>query len=223
MARGHPLGARRYAPTTQWPPRGARLTVTFAEGDDSASGIEMDVTFDLFTGVPLVAKHVRVRGGGSRRLATRALRFSPATPSSRRPTVPPTAARRRSAGGRCSRRGPTSRGAAATTLVDARYVETRAIRAERVVGYGTAGRALSWATTVRTSPRSALLMMHDDAHDYERQARSAARAARARAVVDGGALFFHLTDTSADGVRHAVDQMTQVGFELLIFSFGHGF
>ena len=54
---------RRYASTTQWPPRGARLTVTFAEGDDSASGIEMDVTFDLFTGVPLVAKHVRVRGG----------------------------------------------------------------------------------------------------------------------------------------------------------------
>ena len=93
-----------------------------------------------------------------------------------------------------------------------------------MVGYenGGPGVVLSDDGANFTSFR-ALLMMHDDAHDYG-QARAALRALRALAPRPTEApLFFHLTDTSADGVRHAVDQMAQVGFELLIFSFGSDF
>ena len=36
-------------------------------------------------------------------------------------------------------------------------------------------------------------------------------------------IFFHATDVSDAGFRRAVDQMAEVGFEMLIFSFGSGF
>jgi hypothetical protein len=35
-------------------------------------------------------------------------------------------------------------------------------------------------------------------------------------------VFMHLTDTSAEGVRKAVDQCAAAGFEMIILSFGSG-
>ena len=36
-------------------------------------------------------------------------------------------------------------------------------------------------------------------------------------------IFFHMTDSSSDAVRAAVDQMVEVGFDMLIYSFGSDF
>ena len=36
-------------------------------------------------------------------------------------------------------------------------------------------------------------------------------------------IFFHATNVTDAGFRHAIDQMAEVGFEMLIFSFGSGF
>merc|ERR1712216_614964 len=36
-------------------------------------------------------------------------------------------------------------------------------------------------------------------------------------------IFFHATDVTEDGFKRAIDQMAEVGFEMLIYSFGSGF
>jgi len=36
-------------------------------------------------------------------------------------------------------------------------------------------------------------------------------------------IFFHATDVEAGGFKKAIDRMAEVGFEMLIYSFGSGF
>ena len=36
-------------------------------------------------------------------------------------------------------------------------------------------------------------------------------------------IFFHATDVSDSGFKETIDQMAEVGFDMLIFSFGSGF
>lgn len=43
------------------------------------------------------------------------------------------------------------------------------------------------------------------------------------AILQENPIFFHMTDASPDKVRSILDQMSEVGFEMMIYSFGSGF
>lgn len=68
------------------------------------------------------------------------------------------------------------------------------------------------------------LLLATDSSELTRYTLSRHRLTRALAPhVSENPIFFHATDVSIDGFKRAVDQMAEVGFEMLIFSFGSGF
>ena len=68
------------------------------------------------------------------------------------------------------------------------------------------------------------LLLATDSSDLRRYTLSRHRLTKLLAPhVTENPIFFHATDVSASGFRRAVDQMADVGFEMLIFSFGSGF
>jgi len=68
-----------------------------------------------------------------------------------------------------------------------------------------------------------LLLAHDST-DVERQALGRHRTTMLLAPhVLENPVFFHATDISIDGFKTAINQMADVGFEMMIFSFGSGF
>eukprot|EP01065_Artemidia_motanka_P000574 TRINITY_DN1026_c0_g1_i1.p1 TRINITY_DN1026_c0_g1~~TRINITY_DN1026_c0_g1_i1.p1 ORF type:complete len:774 (+),score=191.91 TRINITY_DN1026_c0_g1_i1:58-2379(+) len=63
-----------------------------------------------------------------------------------------------------------------------------------------------------------------DSWDVERQSLARHRSTQLLAPhVLENPVFFHATDISESGFKNAIDQMAEVGFEMLIFSFGSGF
>eukprot|EP00746_Dinoflagellata_sp_MGD_P020930 gnl/MRDRNA2_/MRDRNA2_14879_c0_seq1.p1 gnl/MRDRNA2_/MRDRNA2_14879_c0~~gnl/MRDRNA2_/MRDRNA2_14879_c0_seq1.p1 ORF type:complete len:566 (-),score=92.93 gnl/MRDRNA2_/MRDRNA2_14879_c0_seq1:71-1666(-) len=68
------------------------------------------------------------------------------------------------------------------------------------------------------------LLLVADSTDFERRALMRQRVTQLLAPhVTENPVFFHATDVSEKGFKNAVDQMVEVGFEMLIFSFGSGF
>ena len=68
------------------------------------------------------------------------------------------------------------------------------------------------------------LLLATDSSDITRQTLSRHRVTKLLAPhVTENPIFFHATDVSEEGFKLAIDQMAEVGFEMLIFSFGSGF
>jgi len=69
----------------------------------------------------------------------------------------------------------------------------------------------------------ALTLLHDT-FDVERQSLARARVTALLAPhTTENPIFFHATDVSEEGFKAAIDQMAEVGFEMLIYSFGTNF
>lgn len=69
----------------------------------------------------------------------------------------------------------------------------------------------------------ALTLIHDS-FELERQSLARARVTELLApATTENPIFFHATKVDDEGFRLAVDQMAEVGFEMLIYSFGSGF
>jgi hypothetical protein len=85
---------------------------------------------------------------------------------------------------------------------------------------GTAGVDISSATF--TSFRVVELVV--DTLDLERQSLSRHRMNRLLSPqIQENPIFFHGTQADSQGMRSAVDQLTAIGFEMFIYSFGSGF
>lgn len=68
------------------------------------------------------------------------------------------------------------------------------------------------------------LLLATDSAEIERSTLARHRLTQLLAPhVTENPIFFHATDVSDAGFRNAIDQMAEVGFEMLIFSFGSGF
>ena len=69
-----------------------------------------------------------------------------------------------------------------------------------------------------------VMTLATDSDDIERQALAGHRTTQLLAPhTTENPIFFHATDVTPIGFKATVDQMSEVGFEMLIFSFGSGF
>lgn len=69
-----------------------------------------------------------------------------------------------------------------------------------------------------------VMSLATDSDEVERQALAGHRTTQLLAPhTTENPVFFHATDVSAAGFKATIDQMAEVGFEMLIFSFGSGF
>ncbi|WP_300726775.1 LamG-like jellyroll fold domain-containing protein [uncultured Rikenella sp.] len=69
----YPWSRKFHAPAADWPPKGLRLTLTFAAPGDvpQVKGVEVRVHYEIYDGLPVIAKWIEVVNDGARELLLR--------------------------------------------------------------------------------------------------------------------------------------------------------
>ncbi len=212
-----------------WPPAGASLTLTFVTPADAPS-VAIDVRYEIYDGLPVIAKKLTLRNTGQtpvrlNRFASESLAFTEAEsavgpqPSWRMPNV--------HVGSTFMFGGDTPENATKVVhwLPDPAY--------STQVNY-----ALSMPAILECRPPIGpdvvvqpggtfegfwtYLLLHDST-GRERQGLAVRRMYRTLAPwIEDSPLMLHLTSTDETVARTAIDQAADVGFEMVIFSFGSG-
>jgi hypothetical protein len=213
-----------------WPPEGVALTLHFVAPDGKASGVTVDVHYEMYDGLPVVAKWISIHNGGSS--AIRLNRFVSEIVGfvESESVVNPIGCWRVQniyVASDYSFDGDTPENAnhVAYWVTDPHYtsqvnyeLKTPAVLECRPplgpdVDIPAGGSLESFRVYE---------LIHDST-DRERKGLQIRRLYRALAPwTTENPLMLHLTATDADHVKTALDQCAELGFEMVIFSFGSG-
>lgn len=242
-----PAWAARYgAPRGVWPPRGRQLRLTFI---DLPTGLETDVVYELYDGLPVLAKWLELRNPGSKPLDIEGMRTDEIAIN--RAQAPGllymeseyafnhmAAVRWRDDPAYGTQPGNSLREPvsgeslrfASNALLDNLWAHPDAGE----MGETGEGRLLLTSQypqgpDVRLEPGSTFrsfrtfLLLHDT-EERERQSLSRRRMYRALAPwTQENPMFMHLRSSDSESIRRAVDQCAATGFEMVILTFWSGF
>jgi len=240
-------GTRHSDATASWPPKGVRLDVDFvppSSAPSKHSGVRVRLSYELYDSIPLLkkwayitceackepvqVKHIDVEVLGVNAPFGAHLGHGSFAPG-------------QDWGG-----APDESTVAATTLLHAKTDQAHGaacswmddfLSSSSPGGYKDEGAVESTlnCTYTNNGPGAfvgreeafesfrALILAHDS-FDLERQSLGRARVTELLApATTENPIFFHATDVSEKGFKTAIDQMAEVGFEMIIFSFGTGF
>lgn len=217
-------------PNSSWPPSGVSVTLNFAPPEGKLPGVTVSVHYELYDGLPLIAKWVSIRNTGSTPI--RLNRFVSETLAMVEPESIVENAERweypnvsvvtdYSFGGMAQ----TNSNRTANWITDLEY-QTQVnyerktpclLEVRPPIGPDTDIAPGETLDTFRT-----FLLVHDST-DRERRGLAVRRMYRAIApwCLDNP-LMLHLTSTNPETVHTAIDQAAEAGFEMVIFSFGSG-
>lgn len=226
-----PWKRRRYAPAAAWPPPGVRLTLAFAPPAEVLAGLELEVVCELYDGIPLLAKWLTLRNGTGREVRLNALvseilavvEYESSVDSGVLPRHPGIHVESDYGFRDISARHPRN-----TThwLPDPQYTtqvnylyQTPCLLESRP----PRGPDLTLAPgAVLTSFRT-FELVHDST-ERERQGLAVRRLYRTAAPwTQENPILMHVRQADPEAVRLAVDQCAEVGFEMVIMTFGSGF
>ena len=229
-------GARHSDNASAWPPAGLTLEVDFVAPPGSAvpaahRGVTITVVHELYAGIPLFSKWVTIASNGSTpvvvdRLTTEVL-YPTAGALDYWPTLVAGSLTAKTVTGRIHLSSELTRGGDTTVLQpDARCTtcvqgnSLRALNSSYARGPAAQlGAPPAFHGSTFSSFHSYILL--HDSDDSERQALAVRRMYRTLAPqVTENPIFMHLTDTTPAGIKKAVDQCAEVGFEMIIMSFG---
>ncbi len=207
-----------------WPPKGKSLTLRFGN-----SQVEVDVIYDLYDGIPLFGKQLRVKNVGQTAFhltgfQTESLAMVEADSDSDQGVW---------------RQPPVTVATDYTFAGQADRPDFRPVRWERDPGYTSQVNyeLLNPCQLVVQCPLGpdAILAPNDtfetfrtfmlihDTEDRERQGLAIRHMYRLLAPwTSESPIMLHLTSTEPAAVKRAIDQAADVGFEMVIFSFGSG-
>jgi len=211
----------RYAAATRWPPAGAGLVFHYG----SPAGLLVDVHYEMYDGIPVLAKWVTVRNQGAR--AVRLNRFVSellavveeesnveATPSAPRLLYAETDY----AFGGASRGTVWSPDPQYTSQVNYRLTSPLLLESRPPMGPDVAIPAGGTFETFRT------FLLALDSTDRERASLARRRMYRVIAPwTTENPILMHARRSDPDAVKLAIDQSAAAGFEMVILSFGSGF
>ncbi len=220
---------RRYAGATAWPPAGRELTLRFDAPD--ASGVTVDVHYALYDSMPVMVKWLTIRNGGAGVVRLDAfvseilavVEAESSVEPRERWLLPPIHVQ-----SDYSFHGMDPASANATThwLPDSLY--------ETQVSYLRTTPALLESRppigpAVDLAPGDSLVTFRTyellyDSDDRERRGLALRRMYRTVAPwVTENPIFMHVRASDSASIRRAVDQAAEVGFEMVIVTFGSGF
>ena len=213
-----------------WPPSGVSVTLNFVPPESKLPGVTVSVHYELYDGNPLMAKWVSVRNEGptpvrlNRFVAETLAMVEPESivDNSERWEYPNVSvATDYSFGGMAQ----TNSNRTVNWVSDPEY-QTQVnyerktpclLEVRPPLGPDTDIAPGATLDTFRT-----FLLVHDST-DRERKGLAVRRMYRLLAPWSlDNPLMLHLTSTNPDTVRTAIDQAAEVGFEMVIFSFGSG-
>ncbi|HEY3281230.1 MAG TPA: alpha-galactosidase [Armatimonadota bacterium] len=213
-----------------WPPPGVGLTLHFRAPEAGPEGVTVDVHYELYDGLPLLAKWLVIRNGGDKplrvnRFASEVLGVVEAesiVDSSDRWSVPNlTVVTDYSFGGmsvvNSARVVNWVEDPQYTTQVNYLLKTPCVLESRPPIGPDVDIQPGGTLTTYRTFE-----LLHDGT-DRERKGLEVRRMYRALAPwATENPLMLHLTSTDPKVAREAIDQAAEVGFEMVILSFGSG-
>ncbi len=215
-----------------WPPKGVHVTLKFRAGADGPQGVRIDVHYELYDGLPLVAKWFTLTNG-----STRAVELDAFTSEVLALVEPESLVENSPWPQRPNLHVETD-----CTLVGSNgdTAQRKTVRWQRDPSF----------TTQVSYPLEALCLLECapplgpdvvlapgatfeslrtfelafDSHDPDRKALTLARMYRTIAPwTQENPLIFHVRSADDASVRAAIDQAAEVGFELVIMTFGSGF
>jgi hypothetical protein len=220
------------ASTPVWPPRGVHLVLHFESADPKWRGLGVAVHHEIYDGIPLLAKWLTLENGTQRSLRIDSftseilalVENGPEVEPDSDPELPNVHVETDSTV--CSMSGASSQVGTVRWLADPRY--------ETQVNYERKTPCLLECTP-RSGPGIDLVpgarfdsfrtfLLTFDSDDADRRSLSLQRMYRTIAPwVAENPLIFHCLSNDPERIRGAIDQAAEVGFELVILSFGSGF
>ncbi len=222
--------ARRHAPGEVWPPKGIGLVLHFVGPDGPLAGLEADVHYELYDGIPLLAKWISLRNGTNRPLRLNSFVAETLGVVEAESNVDPT---------------PEWLTGQISVVTDYSFGGMAMNSSNRTVywdpdpDYTTQvnynlktpcllnvrpplGPDVDIAPQAKFETFKAFELIHDGT-DRERRGLAVRRMFRTLAPwCTENPIMMHLTSTDPAVVRRAVDQAADVGFEMIVISFGAG-
>ena len=225
-----PYVRKRWAPSLPWPPPGKSLVLHFAPPPSGPAGITVDVHYEIYDGLPLLAKWVTIANGGAGpvRLNTFISETLSVVESEvsvdnmdqwDRPNlvVESDYAFRGMSPKSANRTAFWVTDPTYTSQVNYELKTPCVLECRPPLGPDAEIAPGAAFTTFRT------FELVPDSTDRERKGLSVRRMYRTLAPwATENPIFLHLTSVDPAVVRRAVDQCVEVGFEMIILSFGSG-
>ena len=214
----------RHAPDAAWPPRGLRLTLRF----EGPLALQVLVQYDLYEGLPLFAKTVVVSNG-----SRNTIRTLDSLESERLAVVEPQSSVENPEGWLASNLVAESE---MGMFGQNRYSGKGAVRWELEPEFTTqvnyalktpcrlvCGPPVGPGVSIGSLRAPTVYELLCDSHERERRGLEMRRMYRTVAPwCTENPILMHARDAQPEAVKLAIDQCSEVGFEMLILSFGSG-
>lgn len=220
-----PWVRKRPSSDASWPPKGVSLTLRFA-----GKGLTADVRYELYDGIPLFAKQMKLRNVGDRPVRLDRFTLESLSLTEAESIVDPTTEWRKpnlgvftdySFGGM----SPSSSNRTVVWETEPEY-ETQVNNERKTPARLVVRPPLGPDAEIRPNEAFdtfwSFTLLHDSS-ERERQGMAERRMFRLLAPwVTENPLMLHLTSVDPGVVHRAIDQAAEVGFEMVILSFGSG-
>ncbi|MBN1418132.1 MAG: alpha-galactosidase [Planctomycetes bacterium] len=213
----YPWVRKRHAPDAAWPPRGAALRARFAApaGEPALRGVTIEVRYEIYDGIPVVAKSVAVANGSDREIVVDGLEAEIlAVTEGEKPRVHAESDFAFD-GMETTSWDPDPQ---YTSQIDYRYRMPILLVSRYPLGPGARLGPGDRFESFRT-----FLLLHDG-DDRERRGLARRRMMRVLAPqAMENPILMHVRSSDRESVRRAIDQASDVGFEMVILTFWSGF
>lgn len=214
----YPWKPQRHSAAMPWPPRGMTLTLNFQPPERVRAqypGLVVSVNYELYTGLPVLAKWVRVANGGANAVGIRSLEGEILAVNEQEKPRLHVESNYAFAGMDTTFWGPD---AEYTSQIDYDYRMPLLLTSKDPLG-----------PDVRLAPGETFESFRTyelvyDSDDRERRGLARRRMYRTLAPqVTETPIFMHVRSAEPAAVKLAIDQCAEVGFEMLILTFWSGF
>jgi len=220
---------KRHSANVPWPPRGLKLTANFQPPEgikEKYKGLTVSVHYEMYEGIPVLCKSITITNGSGTEIIPPLSKgaggiFVEYVESE---ILAVTEAEKHRlhiesdyafAGMNTTHWGPDSD---YKTQIDYHYQMPVLLTSEYPLGPGAHLKSGEQFESFRTFE-----LLHDS-DDRERQGLARRRMYRTLAPqVTENPIFMHVRSSEPDAVRLAIDQCAEVGFEMIILTFGSGF
>ncbi|MFC1725460.1 alpha-galactosidase [candidate division KSB1 bacterium] len=225
-----PWKRKRYSADLLWPPPGISLTFNFVSEQPELKNIKVSVYYELYDGIPLLSKWITVQNKGNKKVRLNSFKSEVlAVVEAESPVEKPNRWRYPNIHieSDYAFHGMLPRSATKTTFyeIDPQYSSQVNYRRQtpcQLESRPPIGPEIDIEPEATFESFRTYELIYDST-DRERQGLSLRKMYRTIAPwVTENPIFMHVTDSRPDAIKKAVDQCAEVGFEMVIISFGSG-
>ena len=210
----YPWLVKRYAPPAEYPPKGVRLSVDYV-APSAFEGLEISIHYDLYQGIPVLSKQISINNWSERTLFIEGLICELIAVNEQE-----------------KHRLHVESDYAFSQMETTRWIPDEDYKTQIDYHYQmpllmTSTYPLGPGVTLEPGDNFQSFRTFELLHDSDdRERKGLARRKMYRIIapqVTENPIFMHVRQSDSEAVRLAIDQCVEVGFEMVIMTFGSGF